>query len=205
MVASLIVFAMMTPAQNRVPVALFNGKNLAGWKVDVPDNDGKSNPVIPFVARNGMLVSLGAPLGHLITEQTFENYRLIVEYRYVNKAGNCGVIVHVSTPRFRSFLPKGIEAQLRSGDAGDFHLFGETLLKPGENAGPAGKNFTDGSENPIGQWNTMVVDCRGDTIKVWVNGDFVNHGVGSSATKGAIALQSEGAEVEFRRLELTPF
>jgi hypothetical protein len=49
----------------------------------------------------------------------------------------------------------------------------------------------------------MKVECKGDTIKVWVNGIMVNEGVGSSVTKGQIGLQSEGAEIEFRKLELT--
>ncbi len=206
MIATLIAVSLAVAPQNRVPIALFNGRDLAGWKVDVPDNDGKPTPVVPFIARNKVLVSLGTPMGHLITEASYENYRLVVEYRFPKSAGNSGVILHVSQPRFlRNFLPKGIEAQLMSGNAGDFHLFGEKLGKPNAPAENAGKNLTDGSENPVGQWNTMVVDCRADQIRVWVNGDFVNHGVGASVTKGAIGLQSEGAEIEFRRIELTPF
>lgn len=206
MIAPLLALAILAPAQNRVPIDLFNGRDLTGWKVDVPDNDGKPNPVIPFVARNKMLVSLGTPMGHLLTEKEYENYRLIVEYRFPAKAGNSGVILHATQPRFlRNFLPKGIEAQLMSGNAGDFHLFGEKLFKPGSETESAGKNFTDNSENPIGQWNTMVVDCRGSTIKVWVNGDFVNEGANASVTKGSVGIQSEGTEIEFRRLELTPF
>jgi hypothetical protein len=65
-------------------------------------------------------------------------------------------------------------------------------------------NLTDGSEKPPGEWNNMVIECFGDQIKVWVNGDKVNFGNKCSATKGQIALQAEGSEVEFRKLELTP-
>jgi hypothetical protein len=50
----------------------------------------------------------------------------------------------------------------------------------------------------------MVVECVGDEVKVWVNGDVVNHGYDCTATKGQVALQAEGSEVEFRKLELTP-
>jgi hypothetical protein len=38
----------------------------------------------------------------------------------------------------------------------------------------------------------------------WVNGDLVNHGTQCTATKGQIALQAEGSEVEFRKLSLVP-
>nr|HPJ80004.1 DUF1080 domain-containing protein [Prolixibacteraceae bacterium] len=64
-------------------------------------------------------------------------------------------------------------------------------------------NLTDGSENPVGEWNRMVVECVTDTIRVWVNDVLVNEGFNCTATKGQIALQAEGSEVEFRKLELT--
>jgi hypothetical protein len=48
-----------------------------------------------------------------------------------------------------------------------------------------------------------VVECVGDEVKVWVNGDLVNYGHNCTATKGQIAVQAEGSEVEFRKLELT--
>ena len=65
-------------------------------------------------------------------------------------------------------------------------------------------NLTDGSEKPVGEWNTMVIECLNDHVKVWVNGVLVNHGFNATATKGQIAVQAEGSEVEFRKLELTP-
>jgi hypothetical protein len=63
-------------------------------------------------------------------------------------------------------------------------------------------NLTDGSENPVGEWNKMVVECMADTIKVWVNDVLVNYGTGCTTTRGQIAVQAEGSEVEFRKLEL---
>lgn len=65
-------------------------------------------------------------------------------------------------------------------------------------------NLTDGSEKPLGEWNNMVVECVADTIKVWVNNDLVNYGYNCTATKGRIAIQAEGSEVEFRKIDLTP-
>ena len=65
-------------------------------------------------------------------------------------------------------------------------------------------NLTDDSEKKPGEWNTMVIECVGDEVKVWVNGDLANHGAKCTATKGQIALQAEGSEVEFRKLDLTP-
>ena len=64
--------------------------------------------------------------------------------------------------------------------------------------------MTDDSEKPLGQWNAMMVECFKDEIKVWVNGILVNHGFHATVDRGKIALQAEGAEVEFRKLVLTP-
>jgi hypothetical protein len=50
----------------------------------------------------------------------------------------------------------------------------------------------------------MAIECLDDEIKVWVNGDLVNHGNNCTTSKGHIALQAEGSEVEFRKLEITP-
>ena len=71
---------------------LFNGKDLSGWTMDVPALDKKPNLAKPFIVRNGMLVSLGKPAGHLLTENEYSNYRLEVEYRFAAKPGNCGAV-----------------------------------------------------------------------------------------------------------------
>src|SRR4051812_24686 len=79
--------------------ALFNGKDLNGWHADVPALEEDPARQTPFIIRNGLLVSLGVPGGHLITDASYHDYRLETTYRFVGKPGNCGVLVHVSTPR----------------------------------------------------------------------------------------------------------
>jgi hypothetical protein len=66
------------------------------------------------------------------------------------------------------------------------------------------KNLTDSSEKPVGEWNTMTIECFKNAIRIWVNGDLVNDGFGCTANKGQIALQAEGSEVECRKMVLTP-
>ena len=201
------------------PISLFNGRDLEGWHMDVPALDSIPNARIPFVVRDGALVSLGTPEGHLITDKVYEDYRLEIEYRFAAKPGNCGVLVHASTPRaLYKMFPKSIEVQMMHEDAGDFWVIVEDITAdnmearrgPRENWGITEgkerriKNLTDGSENPPGEWNTMVVECLDDKIKVWVNGDLVNYGYDATVSSGQIAVQAEGSEVEFRKLELTP-
>jgi hypothetical protein len=198
---------------------LFNGKNLKGWHIDVPDMDSSKSVKSPFIVRNGMLVSLGKPGGHIITDAEYQNYRLEVEYRFAGKPGNCGVLVHASTPRaLYKMFPKSIEVQLMHENAGDFWVIAEDISVQDMEArrGPKEKwgstedklrripNLTDGSEKPVGEWNAVAIECLNNSIKVWVNGVLVNQGFDCTAQKGQIALQAEGSEVEFRKVALTP-
>jgi len=59
-------------------------------------------------------------------------------------------------------------------------------------------------ESPYGEWTRVEVICDGDKITHIVNGKVVNVGTKSSLTRGKILFQSEGAEIYFRKIELTP-
>ena len=59
-------------------------------------------------------------------------------------------------------------------------------------------------EKPMGEWNISETICDGDKITNIVNGVTVNEGRGASQTEGKIMLQSEGAEIYFRKIELRP-
>ncbi|MEQ8846602.1 DUF1080 domain-containing protein [Botrimarina sp.] len=199
-------------------IRLFNGRDLGGWSIDAPALDEDPDGRKPFVVRDGLLVSLGTPGGHLVTDAAYEDYRLVVEYRFTGAGGNCGVLVHMSEPRvLYGMFPASIEVQMQSGDAGDFWCIGEDITTPDmeRRRGPRDKwgtvegnrrilNLTDGAEHALGEWNRMTIECVGDQVKVWVNGELVNHGHDATATRGKVALQAEGTEVEFRKVELTP-
>lgn len=200
--------------------SLFNGTDLTGWHSDVPAADDNPDIAPSFIVRDGMVVSLGRPGGHLITDDTHSNYRLEVEYRFAADPGNCGVLVHASTPRaLYGMFPASVEVQMNSGHAGDFWCIIENIKVPdmasrrnGEPETWTGQegdnrrilNLTDGSENPVGEWNAMTIECYEDNVRVWVNGDLVNDGYDMTASEGQIAIQAEGVEVEFRKLDLTP-
>jgi Domain of Unknown Function (DUF1080) len=226
---SITTTSAQAPEQTALPEAivpdriiqLFNGRDLSGWQPDVPARD--TDPTVPdsFIVRDGMLVSLGRPRGHLLTEAAYRDYRLEVEYRFPGKPGNCGVLVHASRLRALSrMFPQSIEVQMNHLHAGDFWCIQENIEVPdmtarrprkegqnyGGSEGDARRilNLTDNSEKPLGEWNTMIVEARGRTLKVWVNGDLVNEGFNSTADRGRLAIQAEGAEVEFRRVQIGP-
>lgn len=215
----LLLAACAAPSQLPQPVALWNGTSLLGWHADVPDADGGKAVEPSFVCQDGLLVSNGTPQGHLITDRSFANYRLAVEWRWPGEPGNCGILVHASTPRrLYGMFPQSIECQLHHGNAGDFWCIGEDITVPDmetrrgpkEKWGVDGnkirriKNLTDHSEKPQGEWNRMEIECRGSSVTIWVNGDLVNNGTLCTASQGQIAIQAEGARCEFRLVELLP-
>ena len=218
-ISLLFIFSVLPGISFAQTRALFNGENLDGWHIDVPAMDDDSSVASPFIVREGKLVSLAHTGGHIITDESYENYRLEIEYRFAAEPGNCGALVHVSTPRaLYGMFPQSVEAQLMSGNAGDFWCIALDITTPDMEArrGPRSEwgtvdgkrrripNLTDDSEHAPGEWNTMVIECVGDEVKVWVNDDLVNYGYDCEASSGQIALQAEGSEVEFRRVELAP-
>jgi hypothetical protein len=188
------------------PQALFNGKDLTGWTFDVIDPDVKPEAI--WSVEEGLLVCKGKPPGVIrSTKADFSNYELTVEWRWKpgGKPGNSGVLVHCSKPREIFIWPKSLEVQLGSGNAGDFWTIGEKVTVEGST--PQGRRWMkrqESAEKPPGEWNSMKIRCEGDKIQVWVNDTLMNEGNSLSTTQGAICLQSEGAEIHFRKVELKP-
>ncbi len=203
-ISTVLFFAAASVGAADKPEMLFDGKDLTGWtyhldKPNVPMEDVWS-------AKDGVLVCKGRPAGYLLTKKNdYENYVLTLEWRWPEKGGNNGVLVHVTEPGALGVWPKSLEVQLASGEAGDFWVIGTTIDV--ENADKRRKdrrhiNLSDGDEKPIGEWNKMEITCRGDEVLVKVNGKLVNHATNVSQTRGAIALQSEGTPIEFREIKL---
>lgn len=204
--APLVALLAVSALDAAEPVSLFNGKDLSGWTFDVIDAEVKPEQI--WSVADGILICKGRPPGVIRTEKAdFSNYELTVEWRWKpgGKPGNSGLLIHASKPRQMFVWPKSVEVQLGSGNAGDFWTIGEKLTVP--NAVPQGRRWLkrqNSTEKPPGEWNTMRVRCEGDKVTVWVNDVLMNEATGLSATEGAICLQSEGAEIHFRKVEMKP-
>ena len=185
---------------------IFNGMDVSNWHW-VTDVEGPKMEDV-WSVRDGILYCTGKPTGYIRTKKgDYRDYLLIVEWRWPEKSqgGNNGVLVHASKPKALGVWPKSIEVQLGSRDAGDFWIIGTKLNVPDEATRKTGrcyKNLTDDSEKPIGQWNRMEITCRGDKIVVKVNGQLVNEATNCNVAEGAISLQSEGAPIQFRKVQL---
>jgi len=196
------------------PIELFNGQCLAGWDCFLADPNVKMEDV--WSVKDGILVCKGEPLGYLFTEKEYTNYKLIVEWRWApgKTPGNSGVLLRI-VGKAVSFLPKCIEAQLASGDAGDIWAFygaavkGDadrmTVVKGHAVLGDlAGVRKIKGNEKPPGEWNQYEITLNGGDLTVVVNGEKVNEATGCDVVPGKIGLQSEGGEIHFRTVKLIP-
>lgn len=184
-------------------LALFDGKSLNGWKFVTGDgSDGSKS----WSVRDGVLVCSGQPAGFIKTEKEYKSFVLRLEWRWSPESkatGNSGVLVRVdASPKV---WPKSFEAQLQAGCAGDIWLI-EGFAAKTTAARVEGRRTkrTGGSEREPGEWNDYEIIVDGAKVTLKVNGDVVNTASEVAVVAGAIALQSEGTEIHFRNIRLSP-
>jgi hypothetical protein len=176
---------------------LFNGKDLSGWQFSTPEAKAA------WSAKDGVISCTGEPTGFIRTEASHKNYTLTFDWRWSGKkVGNSGLLIHAGEIPEGKAWPVSIEAQLESGNAGDFWSIGSKIEATGKNTGIRWQRIADPKEKPLDEWNNMIVVCVGDTISVTINGVLVNEGKNASLTAGAIGFQSEGTSIEFRNIVL---
>lgn len=179
---------------------LFNGKDLSNWVFKL--KDPSIDPATVFSIRDGVIHITGAPFGYMRTKDTYSDYKLHVEWHWPAEASNSGVFLHAQQPD--SIWLRCVECQLKAGNAGDFVCMnGADMTERTDKSKGSVKKLAESSEKPTGEWNTLEVICKSNTIEVYVNGVLQNKGTGVNVSKGSICLQSEGKDVEFRNVFLT--
>jgi hypothetical protein len=181
-------------------VSLFNGKDLNNWVFTLKDKT--VNPASVFLVKDGVIHITGQPFGYMRTKEAYSDYKLHVEWRWPNnEATNSGVFIHGQQPD--TIWLRCVECQLKAGNAGDFVCMnGATMDEHTDKSTIVVKKLAGSSEKPVGEWNTMEVVCKGNTIEVSVNGVVQNKGTNVNLNSGSICLQSEGKDIQFRNVFL---
>lgn len=192
------------PVRPGQEIPLFNGRDLSGWTWCLPE--GARPQDVWSVAADGVLVCRGQPEGYIRTLDDYTNFVLKLEWRWspvTKQAGNSGVLVRMVGPDV--VWPRSIEAQLQSGSAGDFWNIGDFPMKT-DPARTRGRNtkHTKANERPLGEWNDYEITVDHGTVTLKVNGEVLNAATDCWEVPGKICLQSEGAEIQFRNIRLTP-
>jgi hypothetical protein len=184
------------------PVQLFNGKDLTGWTFVSKDANAKMEDV--FSVSDGVIHDKGNPTGYIRTTEKYTSFKLVVEWRFPGKAGNSGVLLRVQEPD--NVWPKSVEAQLQSKSAGDIWVIDNFPIKVAQDRteGRHTKKMHETNEKPLGEWNTYEITLDGGNLELKVNGLVQNTATDMQVIPGYILLQAEGAEIEFRKVELVP-
>ena len=170
--------------------AIFNGKDLTGWKIYGTEK---------WYVDNGQLVCESGPdkqYGYLATEKFYKNFDLTVEFLQESN-GNSGLFFR-STIEGTKITGWQCEVAPKGQDTGGiYESYGRGWLV----------KIEDEKENILkpGKWNKLRLKVEGDRVQTWLNGksmvDFTDEKIGKA--DGSIALQIHsggGIKVRWRKL-----
>ena len=216
--AFFLIFIFFMPASIFAgKIKLFNKKDLNGWYAFESSSGRHDNALEIFAVDKKIIRLYGNKPGYLMSEQSFGNFKLTVEYSWNTdgifvsnpKTKNSGVMYLVSDSTKDELWPQGIQFQIKDEHSGDFVLLQNvTIVKNGIRTKP-GKSVTvariQEAEKPIGKWNKIEVVFKNGNITQKLNGKIVNEGNNPSVSVGRILLQYEGSPIDFRKVEIVKF
>ena len=203
---------LMSNASGQSFKPLFNGKDLSGWYTFLKTKGKGNDPDTVFSVQDGMLKITGKEFGYIVTERSFNDFHLVVEFKWGEKkypprekaVRDNGILYHVV--QTDKVWPRSIECQIQEGDCGDFWLIDSVTIRLDTGRTTASKNTRiikqRDNEKPTGEWNTVEVISRKGKCTHIVNGVIVNEGDEASLRSGRILIQSEGAEIYYRRIAI---
>ena len=178
---------------------LFNGKDLTGWTFHV-QADSTATAEDVFGVKDGVITIAGQPFGYMITEQSFADYKLHLEWRWPGEPTNSGIFLHAEP--IDAVWPRCAEVNLMNGRAGDMIASGGSAFEE-LTEGRWLRSTKDSAEKPAGEWNTAEIVCQGNFIQVCINDVLMNE-AHFDRSEGPIALQSEGGPLEIRNIYIIP-
>ena len=193
------------PAQSReTEVALFNGRDFSGFTFCMKNG---SDPMQTWSVTNGVIHCTGKPIGYIRTTQSYSNYFLTVEWRFVKiapKADNSGILVHMQLPD--KVWPQCIQVQGKHDRQGDLFLMegAESKEHKGMDKNTPVPIRGPSRENPVGEWNKAETICLHNKVVSFINGYFVNETTECTLNDGFIGIQSEGGDIEIRSIYFSP-
>ena len=210
------MFCLNSNAQQPPMKSLLNGKDLQGWYSFLQSKGKNNDPEQVFKMEDGVLHISGKEFGYICTEKEFSNFHLAVEFKWGIKKypprdadtikRDNGICFYIPLSEKDFVWPKSIECQVQEGDVGDIWLIDSTtVVIDGKRTEP--QNFTmvkkkKDNEKPNGEWNLVEVIVDKGRIIYIVNGVIVNQAESPSLNEGKILIQSEGAEIFYRKIEI---
>jgi hypothetical protein len=184
--------------------ALFNGKDLDGWKFHLGKGDDNKGT---FTVKDGVLICTGKPNGYMYTEKPYSTYTLECEFAFKRPEGltndskfpgNSGVLIHVGQKNAMGVWPRSIEVQGMNRDLG--------IILPIPRSVKCKRTFDKETmlkvRQPVGEYNRIEIAVnRGDMV-IKLNGTVVSTVGDCELSEGAIGIQSEGAETHWKSIRI---
>jgi len=207
-----IAILLFSTAHAQKMKPLFNGKNLNGWYSFIK-NRGKNNDSLGvFSVQDRLLHITGQEFGYIVTEKKYSDFHLVAEFKWgekkypprENRPRDNGILYYVSDSD--RVWPRAIECQVQEGDCGDFWLIDSVTLIIDGARSQSTKNTRvikkKDNEKPTGEWNRLEIIAQDGKCTHIMNGVVVNEGTDASIRSGRILVQSEGAEIYYRKIEI---
>jgi hypothetical protein len=151
------------------------------WRVELVGDD-----------RQPVIICRGEPYGYIRTRRRFRNFEMGWEWKFPKDAnGNSGVLLFTNGED--RLWPTSIQVDLHQAAAGS------TFPSGGAKVDQELRDIPMLSK-PVNEWNRCVVHCMNGRVNVVLNGEKVGTVTGCHPWEGAIALQSQGAEIHFRNI-----
>ena len=198
-IAGFFLNALTALADEDGMTPLFNGKDLTGWKTTgnwLVEKDG----VLAIKPREGE-TGWQRYSAYLFTEKQYDDFVLDLEFKIPPK-GNSGIFFNIGD--MADPVKTGIEVQILDSYGVEKELGHHDNGGVIRTRGPS-KN----ASKPAGEWNRMVITCRGDNLKVTLNGEQIHDfdlskedGTKDTPKSGHIALQDHGLPLWFRNIKI---
>jgi hypothetical protein len=226
-----LAFAPQTRAADKGKVIhLLNGEDLSNFYTYIRNSsdrkvapDRNKDPDQVYTYNKGILRVSGQHMAYLATKKEYGNYRLVAEFKWGEKTwdgkgrGRDAGLFFNATGDDKLFM-KSQECQLLEGGTGDLCLISGADLaargtsgvkrydRPGKGEwkNELGFRGADEVEKPLGEWNKIEIINRNGHIKLSVNGRVMVDGKKADPKSGKILIQSNNAELFYRKLDLYP-
>jgi hypothetical protein len=214
------------PAKPKPPqgfTALFNGRDLTGWRGRQPNYNpveevklAKEELATKQAAWNterdahwkvdtekGEIVSDGKN-PHLATVKDYGDFEFYVDWLMVSPNGDSGIYLR-GLPQVQIWDPSNPREVTNGAPKGSGALWNNKPENPGKF--PLVK-----ADNPVGQWNTLKIRMIGDKVWIWLNDTltvdgqvldnvyFDKTGATPAPARGPLELQTHNSEMRFRNI-----
>ena len=210
----LFVFSCSNCLFGQKTIKLFKENDKQGWYAFLAKTGKNNDPLHVFRFEKGVIHASGEDFGYLITTEKFSDFHFTIQFKWgtkkypprLNDKRDAGVLYHADIYSIDKIWPRSLEFQVQEGDCGDFWMTDSTTIRyKGVLTEPKNgfniKKERD-AEKPNGQWNTVEVIVQNGLITHKMNGVTVIEAMLGNTKEGHIVIQSEGAEVFYRKAKI---